>query len=238
MDLFEAAISDLTSAIHTGKLNQSFLLNKRGECYIALNNYDKANDDLKKAIEINPKNPRVYSNMGHIEYFTGNYNKAIQLLNKSISIDSNEMFDFYIRGICYSSINMQNEAIKDFTFVIKNQDSMYRKEAYFERGVSFYLIGKYQKGIDDFNRLLSDYTKNADVYFFRGKCYFELRKSQLAFNDFSTSVGGKSKYIKEAYNFMAILGEVLNIDFCKYFKKSCELGYEDACTNFKIAKCE
>ncbi|MEE4263826.1 MAG: adenylate/guanylate cyclase domain-containing protein [Desulfobacteraceae bacterium] len=73
----------------------------------------KATVLLKKAFRLNPvPPPYYYTYLGDVHRITGQYEKAIELLNKSIMLESESLFPHLILTACYISMNEFEKAQK------------------------------------------------------------------------------------------------------------------------------
>ena len=79
----------------------------RGIAYAKKDQYDKANPDYSKALELNPRLAEAYSNRG-ITYDTkGQYDKAITDYSKAIELNPGLAQAYNNRGLTYAN-NMVN----------------------------------------------------------------------------------------------------------------------------------
>jgi len=98
-------------------------------------NYQKAKDNLTKAIQIDSNFYKAYINRGLINYELANYQDAINDFTKAIQINSLDYKAFYNRGIVYYALGNFNAASVDFTTAIEiNPDDA---DAYFNRGLVY-----------------------------------------------------------------------------------------------------
>lgn len=81
--------------------NNTDILKKRVTLLIKTNQYEKAKDELLKAIKIEPKNDILYFNLGYLYEITDQNSKAIEAYNKSISLNPNNFNAQYNTGVFY-----------------------------------------------------------------------------------------------------------------------------------------
>jgi tetratricopeptide (TPR) repeat protein len=91
----------------------------RGCVYLELCEYDKAVEDFDKVIELDPKNPLVYSKLGRICYEKGDYNQAMDYFNKAVKVYPTSDVVYYDRGALYTEIGEYDKAIEDYKKAIK-----------------------------------------------------------------------------------------------------------------------
>ena len=81
-----AALTILLSACALTKTDMAY--SNRGFEELSKNNYQKAEEYLEKALEINPNNPYAILNMGVVYQNTGRREKAREMYNKVIELSS------------------------------------------------------------------------------------------------------------------------------------------------------
>ena len=102
-------------------------------------------------------------------------------LNLSSQIDSAK---YYFNKAYNSSDN--NFKIVNYTKYLRlNPDFA---TAYYNRGVAYKNLGKYQLAIDDYSRAIRINPDNASAYYNRGFAYMNLGKYQLAIDDYSRAI--------------------------------------------------
>ncbi|GEN28008.1 type IV pilus biogenesis/stability protein PilW [Halovibrio variabilis] len=74
---FNAACEQLETASEDAQYaNRAQLFTNLGQCYLALDEFDKARARLQRAQSIDPRNPRGYLMLAELEYSQGNYPQA------------------------------------------------------------------------------------------------------------------------------------------------------------------
>lgn len=109
---FEGAIEDVTMCLAAGGGEISYPYNLRGQCYIRMNNKEKARTDLEKAIELEP-NPDSYACSHYAYWALGRTDKAMEVMDTIINRD-NTSGNNYDAACLYSLMNKQDKALKYF----------------------------------------------------------------------------------------------------------------------------
>lgn len=87
---FPNAVAKYTEAIKRNP-NDHKSYSNRSACYTKLAAFNEALKDAEKCIEIDPKFVKGYSRKGHVEFFTKQYDKALETYQAGLEIDpSNE----------------------------------------------------------------------------------------------------------------------------------------------------
>ncbi|HAA44998.1 MAG: hypothetical protein XD36_1835 [Halomonas sp. 54_146] len=74
---YQAACEQLETASQDAQYaNRAQLFTNLGQCYMALEEFDKARARLQRAQSIDPRNPRGYLTLAELEYSQGNYPQA------------------------------------------------------------------------------------------------------------------------------------------------------------------
>ncbi len=158
----------------------------RGAYYSSLKSYEKAIDDLNKAIELDPNNSQFYLDRVNRYLSLMSYEKAIDDCNKAIELDPNNA-EFYLgRGICYFFLKSYDKAIDDLNKAIEfdPENSIY----YVYRGECYLSLQSYDKAIEDFNKTIELNPENAASYSNRGECYLSLQSYDKAIEDFNKTI--------------------------------------------------
>ena len=118
-------------------------------------NIQSAINSLDKAINIRPKMKSLYSLRGIIRFSLLNYSEAISDFTKAIELNSNDLINFFFRGLCirYSTIKKEEllKAISDFSLVIKDKEI---SEAYIHIAHCEFETGNYKTAINHFKKAI------------------------------------------------------------------------------------
>lgn len=166
--------------------------------------WDKAIDDVNKAIEINPQAKSGYGATSYrirgILYFQkGEYGKTINDSTKAIEINPKDAYAYYWRGRALYMNSEHDKAIEDLTKAIEFQPDL--RDAYEERGWNYYRESKrivdadaQAKVTDGYLKAIEDFTKaifigpTAAAYNGRGLAYSEKGNSDKAINDLKMAI--------------------------------------------------
>jgi len=147
----------------------------------------------------------AYQKDGRISMSFQNYNEAIVLLSKSLSVDDTDFQTFILLGNCYRKLDQVENAIHCFRKAInwnKNSD-----EAYVQLGNIFW-EKQDSTAINYYKSAISINPNNRDAYYNLGLVYHsinEFSKSQDAYHKI-IEFGIKDKYFVDAhYNIAVIL---------------------------------
>ena len=112
--------------------------------------------------------------------------KALEILNKAISLDPNLLKAYLSRADAYMSLGENEKAFQDFNTAIRlDPDS---PDIYFKRGRIYSDLKENEKAFDNFNQAIRLKPNFADVYFERGKIYFAIGVYNKALEDFNTAL--------------------------------------------------
>ena len=75
----------------------------------------------------------------------------------------------YMKGIYYSEINDDNNALKEFEECIRRDWKM--TDAYIEKGIIFFERKKYDTALKTFSMASTVSNTDADAYYWMGRCY-------------------------------------------------------------------
>ncbi len=166
----------LTTEIHLHP-NSSILYIHRGDIYNDLGEHDKAVEDYKEAIRIDPE----------YTHYCGNilcYNVAIDTISPKTADE------FSGRGFAYYSLGEYEKAIADYTEAIL-RDPKYAK-AYKGRGDVYAKLGKDEKAFVDYAEEHTIYINlnptNADAYSNRALLYYNFGEYEKSVVDYTEAI--------------------------------------------------
>lgn len=129
-----------------------------------------------------PKLAKANYGLGLAYYRDGQYEPAMQYLNRAIILNS-AYFDAYIsRGVIFGYQGRFDLAMKNFNTALQIRPMNY--EASLNRGKLYFLVGNYQAAIEDFSRAISKDPKEVAAYVLRASAYVKTKQVGLANADF------------------------------------------------------
>jgi len=95
--------------------NLPFLLNLNGIININLNNWDKAQISLNKAISLNKGYVEAYNNLGIVQNNLGNLEEAIKNFSVSVKLKNNYSNGYNNLGSAYDDLGQNEKAIENYS---------------------------------------------------------------------------------------------------------------------------
>jgi tetratricopeptide (TPR) repeat protein len=120
----------------------------RGNLYLSNRDEQKASEEFRKAIEIDPKLGPAYANLGMMAARRGTATSAVEYLDKSIALDPANPLAYLARGGARIQLEAYDLAIEDFTKALNAPEPEY---AFFGRGSAFAHKGEHEKALADYN---------------------------------------------------------------------------------------
>lgn len=157
-----------------------------GRDLIVKGEYEKAIEEISKAIELEPKfdTARFYRSLAYM--YMEDYEKALPDINRAIEL-TDKVFGYYNhRGSIYLFSEDYQKAIDDFSqsLAIEPRNIV----AYIDRGDAFRLSGKYEEAVTDYTSALGLDEKLVHVHNNRGYVYYtKLKNNFQACKDFKTA---------------------------------------------------
>lgn len=116
---FADAVPHLTRAIELNKTDAAKppywqALLARGECYIALKQYDPAIADLTVVTTTQPGNAEAQYQLGLAYSWQARYQDAINAFDRAIQIDPNNAYAHYWDGLAYYKIKNWDQMVSHF----------------------------------------------------------------------------------------------------------------------------
>lgn len=131
-------------------------------------NFDEAIDYLDQVIKIKPDFDSAYAERAYNYLSVDEPELALKDADKAVSLNYNNTCALYYRGMINDYLYKTDEAIKDYTHIIRLRDSLYMNVALQERAYVFYNSNQFEKSIDDFNRIIELDSLNESAYTSRG----------------------------------------------------------------------
>ena len=143
------------------------MLHHRGVMLARMERYEEAEQDMDRAIYLDPTASGAYITRAMVRYFRDNLNGALSDYDMSIMIDPASVTGHYNRGNLRAQIGDDNRAIEDFDIVIDAEpDNML---AIFYRGMLRENTGDYRGAEQDMTRVLEEYPQFIQGYQIRSE---------------------------------------------------------------------
>lgn len=170
--LFEDLISEAKRLIKDE--NKNFIIwNILGAAYKMLNKLNLAHKAFEKSIEIEPKFPDPYNNLGTIFFEQGEFTKALELFESAIKLKPDYVDAYSNMGLVLKDMSLLDKALKTLkkglTFDNKNPQIL------FNIGVVYQEIKDSEKAEIFFNQAIEFDPKNVD-YIYRLSNFLLFRK--------------------------------------------------------------
>ena len=176
---------------------------ERATAYAGLHKYDLALADVDFALSISPDDSDARGLRGQIPatselsqadaarrgaalFDRGDYDGALAALDRAVSLNPNDGYSLYERGLTWLAKSDYNRALADFNAVLKLQPNTWG--ALDERGNAYRGRGQYDLAIADYNAAIALYPNGAAIYFDRGQAHALKRDSGLAIADFDRAL--------------------------------------------------
>ncbi|RIB20359.1 hypothetical protein C2G38_2035316 [Gigaspora rosea] len=208
---FEKLLKDLYKLVNP----EFFVLNLRGNFLQDMGEYKKALEDLNKSLELVSNNAETLSLRGLTYQKMDKFEYSLNDLNESLNIKPDYGPALNIRGTTYLKMGKYKESKKDLKESIKidpndytafnnlgltyqnlNKSDIYNVKALSNRGITYLLMGEYEKSLVDLNKALNFYPNEALKFDLncatflnnRGMTYFNMGKYEKARDDFKKSL--------------------------------------------------
>jgi len=163
---YEDSIIDFLSAKDAGYVDPSACCAQCALASYLLEDYASVVSYGEQAIEIGSTNftyETLYYYMGLAQLNLEAYDKAAELLTKSIDLGVDMVEAHYYRGACYMVNGNMQEAIADFTIMIDQNVTSLLSNSYFNRGVCEADLQDYAAAKSDLQKVL-ELEQQGDLY--------------------------------------------------------------------------
>jgi len=158
----------------------------RGETYLKMNEMEKAERDLDRALALNPNSADAHSNRGIIYFKRKEYGRALAEYNSVLRADPEHFRTYLNRANVWGRLGRFREAAADYGKALEFKPDFLT--AYFYRGFTYRNLGEYGLAIKDFTRMLELDPGDARVLVARARVYRTMGKTESAINDFKESL--------------------------------------------------
>ncbi len=141
---------------------------------------------ISKAIDVDPSNPKLYYDRALMQYEKGNYEAAIEDLEKSKQIDSSDFKTFHLLSDVYldyfqsqKALNVMESAAEKFSKNIPTLLKLAELQL---------ILKQYDASFFTIQKALNLDKQNPEVFFMMGVLYREQGDIERAINSFQTAV--------------------------------------------------
>ena len=167
------------AACSTLKTSGEYIM--RGNGYLKDGKTEAAIDAFNKALVLNSSNMDAYEARGAAYFFKGHYDLAQADFERVLNTDPYRISVYTAYASVLASKNDFNNALEVLNLVDKLGKAT--PETYFARAGVYYMLGRYDKAVADYTRVLQERV-SADVLNARGNAYAQWGKPQQAQRDF------------------------------------------------------
>ena len=176
------------------------LFRNRGIAYAERGEYEKALEDLDKAIRFYPNNAVLRGDRGFVNLRLGKFPEALEDLDESLRLDPNQPLNYANRGVTYHLLGKAEKALEDFNKAIALSPENF--EYYNDRAEVYYDLNLLDKAISDLNICIRLNPADAVAYYNRGHLYLKISEKMRAFADLKKACDmGLEKGCLELKNF-------------------------------------
>jgi predicted O-linked N-acetylglucosamine transferase (SPINDLY family) len=167
--------------------------------YIAQNNYEKANEALEKAIEINePDDLKIWSEFGNLCQHFGRFSEAINFYDRSIALDPSSSEVHFNKGVAQGELKNWKQALQSYENCLKIDPKAV--QALNNKGNCFYSLGLFKEALETFYAVTEVDPQYVDGYINQGMVLSHLGHLDVAISCYQKAIQVNSKAITAYYN--------------------------------------
>jgi len=154
-----------------------------GKLLTEVNHVDKAQNYLKKAAELAPRDPKIQAELGVMLYKSKNVQEARDALERSIKYQGDNSQAYYFLGKIQKDLKDYTDAVT--TLEKAARDPVYRLRAMLERGSCYIALNSIDRAITDLERAVKSITEEKAqeslfARYYLGLCYEKTHKMDKA----------------------------------------------------------
>ena len=186
---------------NTKKHTRTLSLDKTRECNLSLtHSRTKSLKSSGRILPINKENSILDSAKLEMNY--GNYQNAIELLNKCLKIESNNIECLYSRGVCNMYLNKYEIAVKDFLKVL-DTNPIFDRQLYMALYMCYSSLNQQTAALKYLSQGLKKFPNFTQGYLLRGQVYNKVKKFEKAVQDFKKVLS----HDKKEYSVLTLIAE-------------------------------
>ncbi|MBE7713392.1 MAG: tetratricopeptide repeat protein [Cyanobacteria bacterium SIG26] len=201
---WNGAIDVFTSIVEIDTDN-SEIYNNLGLCYSNIGEYEKAEKNYLKSIELNPQIPQCYINISDLYYKQKRLGEGINILTYAIEMLPNDIIFRHYLARFYMEDAKLDLAIDELEYILNIQPENY--DAYYDLAKVYFEFGNYDSAIENFENVLEYKDDNEWIYYYLAEAYQANDEIDKAISNFLKSIAMNNKfpmpYKKVAILFMA-----------------------------------
>lgn len=177
-DKYQKALEDLNKSIDIRPFAQS--LYQRG-LILEKTSFEKALNDYRQSIEIDPGYAKSHLNIGVIQAKLGHYEESIQSFQRAIDADPKYSLAYFNYATALKILNRKNEALTNYNEAINLEpyNTNYRKY----RAALLTELNRAEEAINDINYVISITPNDGNIYYLRSLNYRNLNLYSQAKKD-------------------------------------------------------
>jgi TolB-like protein len=152
----EIAVSKIIEYLHakSGELHDTLADNHFSLMYVSFFEWDWPRGEMegKKAIELNPKSPRIHHIYSLTKTFFGNFKDALEHNSLACELDPLALIFNFARGLILYMARQYDDGIKQFRKALEIDRSF--TPAYYWISFSYIQMGLYHEAIEEYQKLL------------------------------------------------------------------------------------
>lgn len=155
------ALSMAEMAVKNDKFSAD-VYESRAMVHYEMCNYEMAEADLDRAIELMPARSNSYISRALVRYHRNNLRGAMEDYDMALYVEPGSFYAHYNRGLLRMNVGDDNLAIEDFDKVLEIDPD--NTMARFNRGLLRETVGDYKGAVADYTRVIEDYPNFEYAY--------------------------------------------------------------------------
>lgn len=162
-----------------------------------------------KALELDPQYRQAY--MTRARYYAENGEKKLALadIDRAIDLDPDEMDGYMVRGVICHILGMDEDAIRDFKRVAKNDFMVTQAYSYISNCLN--TLGRFEESVQSAEVGLTIDNDYLNLYLNRGIAYYGMKDYEKAIDDFRRIISKRNEIemntVAAAYRFRGLCFE-------------------------------
>lgn len=169
-------------------------------------NYINAIQYYNKSIELQPKE-NAYLRLAAVYRIIRDYNNALSNFKKALNINNDSVYANMGIGCVYNDNGYYHKAIEYFNNAIRlikdkgiEDEHKNLQNAYYNLGLSYFLLGEYNKSIENFDEALKLNEEDYETYNDKGNAYYKQGYFDKAIESYKKALSINPNFENAKYN--------------------------------------
>lgn len=198
-----------------------------GFAQIKTGNLEESLTFFDRALQLAPRSGLALYGKGVAYLFLDESEIALGFFRRALLLDSANLEAVFMKAYASQKNSLWGDAVKEYTtYIGKSSDKYQRANAFSNRGLCYFQLGDFKRGMNDLDQAMLLNDANSTFYYNRAQGYQLQHKYEDAVKDYTRAISRKAEF-PEAYINRGEMNYLIGKEAkgCSDLKRACDLGY-------------